>query len=51
MKMDDEKSEIEIYVAPDVEEVISLEDLDQERLYAGGVVPPPMPTGSGAGPV
>ena len=35
MNMDVKKSEIEIYVAPDVEEVISLEDLDQERLYAG----------------
>ena len=31
------------YVAPDVEEVISLDDLDQERLYAGGGAPPPPP--------
>jgi len=44
MNMDVKKSEIEIYVAPDVEEVISLEDLDQERLYAGALIT----TGSGA---
>ena len=44
MIMDVKKSEIEIYVAPDVEEVISLEDLDQERLYAGALIT----TGSGA---
>lgn len=49
MKMDDEKSEIETYVAPDVEAVVSLEELDQERLFAGNATPP-MPTGSGAGP-
>ena len=35
---ENEDREEEKYEAPDVEEVISLEDLDQERLYAGGPV-------------